>query len=192
MKPKLKAQRKIILFSFTLVLLAMLTVGSTVAYMIAKTNTQNNKFDPGVANIEISEPNDSSYVINSDSTVNKVVAITNKNNPHAVPVYVRVKLVPILRNMNGEGTGESVNVTYPSQNTTNWTSEINGYYYYKGILKPGTATESLINKAKVEGGLPKERKIEIQVIADSIQAVGNAEQDAWGMKYNNSSWQVVG
>ena len=193
MKPLRKVPKRIFLFSSALVLLALVAVSGTLAYMTAKTNMQTNKFDPGIADIEVSEPNGSSYVIDENtSTVNKIVAVTNEKKENAIPVYVRVRLVPILRNANGEGTGEQVAVTYPGINKTKWTAGINGYYYYKEVLKPGHTTPSLITQAKVEGGLPQGRELEIQVIADSIQTVANAEQEAWGMKYNNGSWQKIG
>lgn len=181
-------------FSITAVIVATVTVGGTLAYMTVKTNAQINNLNPGVADIEVSEPNGSSYALTgSNSDVNKIVTVTNVKRDRAVPVYVRVRLVPIIRFTNGdEGTGEQAAVTYQFVNPTKWTEkQSDGYYYYKGILQPGTTTEDLINKAMVAGGLKDGKKLEIQVVADSIQTVADAEQTAWGRKFDNGRWDII-
>lgn len=190
MKTFWKSGRKPILLAAAVILAASVAVGGTVAYLHTKTQSDNNQFHPGVANIDISEPNGSSYSIQDGNPVNKTVAVTNNNTvtPNAVPVYVRVRLVPILRNLNGEGTGEPAAVSYPDLNTINW-QQVGDYYYYKTVLYPGKTTENLITKAKLDNGLPDGRKLEIQVIADSIQTEAHAEQNAWGMTFNNGQWQ---
>lgn len=194
MKPFHKMTNRLLVFSITVVITAVVTVGATLAYMTVKTNAQINNVSPGVADIEVSEPNGSSYSLTgSDSDVNKIVAVTNVKRDHAVPVYVRVRLVPIMRYANGdEGTGEQTAVTYQFVNPAKWTEkQCDGYYYYKGILQPGTTTEELINKATIAGGLKDGKKLEIQVIADCIQTVAGAEQAAWGRKYDNGNWNIV-
>ena len=160
--------------------------------MTTKTNAQTNIFNPGVANIAVSEPTGDTYSINGSNIVNKEVYVTNDNvtTTNAIPVYVRVRLVPIMRDNSGNGTGESVTINYPDLNTTNW--ELHGnYYYYKGILLPGHTTEYLIKKANIPAGIALDKKVEIQVIADSIQTVANAEQAAWNMKYASGTWTQV-
>lgn len=189
--------RKFLLISFAVGLLALITAGSSFALLTAKTNTQTNRFTPGVADISVSEPYGSSYTPDDNNTVNKIVQIKNESHigedgqEHAIPVYVRVRLVPVMRNAAGEGTGEPAEVSYPDINAGTghaWTEQQDdGYYYYKGILNPKGVTPELINTAKIEGRLPGDRKLEIQVIADSIQTKGNAEEKAWGMQYTPDS-----
>lgn len=194
MNPFFKLPKRKAVLLGAAVILAVAAAGGTLAFMTAKIGTETNRFDPGIADITVSEPNGSSYVLSSGSdTVEKIVAITNRKQDHAIPVYVRAKLVPILRYSNGdEGSGEQVTVRYPEINATDWTEmKSDGFYYYKGILQPGDTTKELIRKAQVVGGLPQGRKLEIQVIADSIQTIAGAEQDAWKMKYSNGDWEPV-
>jgi hypothetical protein len=195
------------MLSSAMVLLVVVAVGLTLAFMTAKTNPVTNNFTPGVANIVVSEPNGSSYPISSDHSVNKIVAITNPSSQvggkNPIPVYVRVRLVPVMRYASGGGTelavgtGEHVNVSYscsatPKISNDAWTDvQPDGYYYYKRVLQPGETTANLIDKAIVNGGISSNKNLEIQVIADSVQVEGNAEQDAWHMKYNNGDWNHI-
>lgn len=192
-----KIPKKLLLLSTAIVVFTVAAISCTLAYMTAKTSPVTNNFAPGVANITISEPNGSSYTLSSN-TVSKVVAITNPSskigNASPIPVYVRARLVPVMRYSSGsgiDGTGEPVNVTYNLPNKDSWVL-IDGYYYYKGVLQPGKTTVNLIDTATVSGGLSSGRKLEIQVIADSIQTVGNAEREAWHMDYNGGNWTKAG
>lgn len=200
---KEKMRKKPLLIFLAVLVVALSAAYGTQAFMAAETGGENNIFHPGVADIEVSEPNGSSYAIDGNSyavdgnsTIAKKVAITNvEHDGHAIPVYVRVKLVPVLRDANGDGTGEPVNVTYPLANPGSWTElQSDGYYYYKGILQPGVTTPDLIDQATVDskaiasGALSGGKKLEIQVLADSIQADESAVRDAWGMTYSSSVW----
>lgn len=182
--------KRVLLISSVLLIVVLAAVGGTQAYMLAKTQTVQNNLAPGVADITISEPNGSSYTL-SPNSVDKIVAVQNPEGDHAIPVYVRARLVPILRSSSGDGTGVEVkNVTYPGINTTSWV-KIGDYYYYKAILQPGTTTPNLITKAQVSGEtIPDGQHLEIQVIADSIQTVANAEFDAWKLHFNGGAWSA--
>ncbi|HEX3037775.1 MAG TPA: hypothetical protein VHO94_02125 [Oscillospiraceae bacterium] len=194
-----KIPKKLLLLSSGTVIFVALAVGFTLAFMTAHTNTVTNKFTPGVANIVVSEPNGSSYTISSNNTVDKIVAITNPNSSpvsgrNPVPVYVRVRLVPVMRYSSGAatesaiGTGEPVSVDYPDWNSNKWV-KVNDYYYYKEILPPGKTTDYLIKTAVIKDGLKNGRKLEIQVIADSIQTVSDDELiKTWGIPFNGGKW----
>ena len=188
-----KIPKKILLLSSAIVILVVVAVSGTLAFMSAKTKEVNNNFTPGVANITVSEPNGSSYTISNDNSVCKVVAITNLSTPvsgsNPIPVYVRVRLVPVMRHANGaEGTGEPMNVNYNFVNPTKWIP-IGDYYYYNEVLKPGDTSKELINGATITSGIPQGEKLEIQVIADSIQTVSDDELiKTWGIPFNGGTW----
>lgn len=175
--------------STLLIVLAVVAVSGTTAYMMAKTNSKTNVLTKGSANIEISEPGDGNYTLDQNNRIAKEVYVTNdkQTTPNAIPVYVRVRLVPIVRDANGNGTGDPVTVEYPDLNFTNW-EQHGDYYYYKGALQPGDTTKALIKSAEIKGGIPSGKKVEIQVIADSIQTVGGASKEAWGLLYSNGVW----
>ncbi|NLG92041.1 MAG: hypothetical protein GX485_00475 [Clostridiales bacterium] len=184
-----KFTSKISSLSIALILISAIAVGGTTAYMLAKTGSKTNTFTKGDANIEVSEPGDGNYTLDRNNRIAKEVYVTNDNKttPNAIPVYVRVRLVPIVRDADGNGTGESVQVEYPDLNTANW-EQHGDYYYYKGVLQPGETTKALIKTAWIKDGIPAGKTVEIQVIADSIQTVGGVSKEAWGLLYGNGTW----
>jgi hypothetical protein len=198
MKLKMKAQKKIILFSSALVLVALVAVGSTMAYLQSSTPKATNNFVVPVADIQINE-NSSSFQFDQNLTTIKQVRIQNvKHDNQSIPVYIRVKLVPIWRHAGtGEGTGIPVTgLTYgygvsgtSSVPITPWVyHQADGYYYYKTPVAPENFTDYLIGKVTV--AQPANQPgcdLEVQVIADSIQADGkmangdSAAKNAWGV-----------
>jgi len=197
MKLKMKAQKKIILFSSALVLVALVAVGSTMAYLQSSTPRATNNFVAPVADIQINE-NSSSFQFDQNLTTIKKVRIQNvKNTNQSIPVYIRVKLIPIWRHAGtGEGTGISVaGLTYgygengaSGTPLTPWVyRQADGYYYYKTPVKPDSFTDYLIGKVTVTPAANQpDCDLEVQVIADSIQADGmanghSAAKNAWGV-----------
>lgn len=186
-----KVSPKILLICVSAVALLSLTAGSALAYLKADTQQAENNFTPGVIDVEVFEPNSSNYTIQSDGSVNKVVQVENvKRDEHSAPAYVRVKLVPIMRWKNGnDGSGDEVKVTY-KLNTAEWSSpDKDGFYYYKGVLTPGETSPEVISSATVEGRIPSDKKLEIQVIADAVQVSEEATQKAWGKTFDGRAWK---
>lgn len=195
MKLKIKAQKKIILFSSALVIVALVAVGSSMAYLQSSTPPQTNNFVAPVADIQINE-NSSSFQFDSNLTTIKQVRVENvQHDNQSIPVYIRVRLVPIWRQAGtGEGTGIPVTgLTYgygsgaSSTPIAPWVyHEADGYYYYKSPVAPGSFTDYLIGKVTVTANQPN-CDLEVQVIADSIQADGktasgdSAAKAAWGV-----------
>jgi predicted ribosomally synthesized peptide with SipW-like signal peptide len=194
---------KLLLACASAAILTVAAVGTTLAYFTAKTDAQQNQFTPGVVDIAVVEPNGSNLTIDSSHSADQVVSITNVQHDSSVPVYVRAKLIPIVRwaDESKGGSGDPVTVladgvTPPESgisvsytiDTAGWTAlQSDGFYYYKKVLKPGANTSKLLNGVKVYG-LPSDKKLEIQVIADSIQTVAGAEKSAWGKSFNKGSW----
>lgn len=189
MKSIHKVSPKILLICLSSVAVLAVTAGAVWAYFKSTTQQAVNKFTPGVVDIEINEPNGSSYTISSGTVDNKVITVTNvRHDEHSAPAYVRVKLVPIMRRANGDGSGDAVDVSYVL-NSDDWANVGDGFYYYKGILKPDQTSTKVINSATVKDGIPPGKKLEIQVIADAVQVSDEATQSAWGRKFNGGAWQ---
>ena len=188
-----KVSPKILLICVSAGALLSLTAGSALAYLKADTQQADNHFTPGVIDIEVVEPNSSNYTIQSHGSVNKVVKVQNvSRGEHSASAYVRVKLVPIMRWKNGNsGSGDEVKVTYEVNSTNWWGPDNNGFYYYKGVLKPGDISPEVISSATVDNGIPPDKKLEIQVIADAVQVSEEATQKAWGKTFNGSSWSSL-
>lgn len=191
MKLWTKVQKRITLFSGGIALLAALAVGSTMAYLQA-TSSKTNQFVAPVANIKIIE-NASSFQFDSNLSTVKEVSVQNASN---LPVYIRVKLVPIWRNQNGEGAGIPVtglkygygeNGDKDKPQNPWFYNDKDGCYYYKNPVKPNEFTSYLIRRISIDSKANQpDYNLEVQVIADSIQAVGKDQngnspaQAAWG------------
>lgn len=182
-------KKKLLVLSATVVLLALISVGSTLGMLQDSTDTVENPFTPGQGDIGIiessgsSETSGESYELDSSGSADKNVWITNPEGSLNVPMYIRVRLVPVWRNSTGENAGNidrEIKYNLAEGWTQNWVQ--NGdYYYYKKVLQPGETTEQLLDSVHVDGGIPEGMTLEIQVIADSIQAEGGAAQEAWGV-----------
>ena len=180
-----KISPKVLLICVLSVTVLAVTAGVALAYFTTTTPAMTNQFTRGVVDISIVEPNGSSYT--TSNLDQKVIEVTNVNHPgRSVSAYVRVRLVPILRRTNGEGSGDPVTVTY-NANDTLWQRD-GDYYYYKGALNPGDSTERVINSATVTSVIPPDEYLEIQAIADAVQTTGEAAKEAWHMQYSNGTW----
>ncbi|MBQ9902298.1 MAG: hypothetical protein IJM51_07940 [Clostridia bacterium] len=168
------------------------------AYLTAITDNKINPFAPMTyTNTEIEEPTsswpdtpqDTSY----DVYINKSAKVKNLPGADKKPVFIRVAVTYSVYDASG------VNVTsdYPVITTdhdnelvftqgTNWTAkQSDGYFYYNKIVLPGGQTDEFFGSAvKVDFGktLPDGYKVEIDVIADTVQAVST----------DSSKWKELG
>ena len=163
----------------SLVLILGLAVGATVAYLVADTDAVVNTFTPGKTDIVIDEK--------FDGTTKSNVKVNLSSD--SVNSYVRARVIinwveegKVLAEMP-EGYTQSIDM-----DGINWTKK-NGYYYYNGVVTPGEATTNLINSATFtypEGG---NARLQIEILAESIQAEPEAAaKNAWGYSFNGTSW----
>lgn len=160
-----------------LVLLLTLAVGGSLAWLVSNDDVTNSMV-PGEVPIQINETVSNNF--KSDVTV------TNNGN---IQAFIRVAIIANAVDEQGNVTtlGNKPSFTVSSD----WT-EIDGYYYYNGIVEPkgttGNTTAPLFtDKVSFANG-------EINILAESIQVLGgvtgdgNASIDAWGVVYNNGAW----
>lgn len=160
-----------------LVLLLTLAVGGSLAWLVSNDNVTNSMV-PGEVPITIHE--------NFDGTTKSDVYVTNDGN---IQAFIRVAIIANAVDEQGNVTtlGNKPSFTVSSD----WT-EIDGYYYYNGIVEPkgtpGNKTAPLFTTdVSFANG-------EINILAESIQVLGgvyidgNASIDAWGVAYNNGAW----
>lgn len=176
--PRRRRRNNPVLLVISLVLVLALAVGGTVAWLTSVTDPVTNVFVPGTGGTNIDED-----IVNNAKT--KIV-IENKGN---IDAYVRVKLVINCIDENGNVVAGAVpSVSYDG---TKW-DLINGCYYYKGVVEEnGETTNLLADRATIpltgENGV----RYEVNVIAQTIQTVGGAVEDAWQMSYTDGSWAVA-
>ena len=172
-----------------LALATAVTVGGTLAWLSTHTNAVTNTFTMGDVKPQVSENFD-------DKTVKKDVRVGNQGN---VAAYIRVALVPTwedgegnvkaasLKDLDikwGEGSGSETD-------SENGWIKIGEYYYYQSPV-PGMVddkmsyTNFLIKEAKVTGDEPEGYHMNLQIIADSIQAAPEtAVETTWGVTVTN-------
>lgn len=187
---------KITLSLLTVILLFSVTVTGSNCSLKAETSTLTNPFYKGAANIGVVEQNNGDVtdgikdITLVDQTADKNVWIKNLNVPgHNVSVYVRVRLIAVWRNADGKGSGIPVNVTYTmAQDDPNtvgkWAKTGAGQdavYYFTKPVDPGCSTDQLLDGVMVNGSIPTDKKLEIEVLADAVQSDGEAAKNTWGV-----------
>lgn len=163
----------------SLVLILGMAAGATIAYLVDDTDAVVNTFTPGKTDIVIEEEFDGTT--KSDVKVNL--------SSDSVNSYVRARVIinwvdggKILAEMP-EGYTQTIDMS-----GINWT-KIGEYYYYNGVVAPGNATTNLINSASFTCPTGGTARLQIEILAESIQAEpAAAVQDAWGVTYANGTW----
>lgn len=161
----------------SLLLVATMMVGGTLAWLSTKSAPITNTFLPSKVACEVTESFDG-----------KTKSNVNVTNTGDIDAYIRVKLVTYRVNDKGDHIGG----TAPLPTFTlgkNWVS-YDGYYYYRLPVAPGGSPETNLTESMTltdsytdaDGG-----KQAIDVMAEAIQANGVADNgtkavvEAWGV-----------
>ncbi len=184
-------RRGLLLTVALLAVLAAIGTGGTLAWLSANEQAAND-FTVGLVNIGIVEggttleggSNSFTAFTSSGQTQAKAVQIKNLNTPagRAVPAYIRAKVIPIWRGADGNGNGVPVSITLAGTDTAKWTYRAaDGYYYYTEPVDPNALTTHLMTGVTLNSAVPAGATLEVQVLADAVQAEGGAALDAWGV-----------
>ncbi len=160
--PKAKSTALII----AIVLILVMAVGGTVAYIVTHTEPVINQFTPTEAKISVVEDIE-------DNVKNSITVKNDKNDSTGVPVYIRVALVANAIDDNGTVTGNAAVPEFALG--TGW-EKIGEYYYYTSAVEVGASTGNLLS-----GKMTLEANTQVIVVADAIQATPkDAVIAAWG------------
>ena len=157
-----------------LALIVMGVVGGTVAYLVTKTDSVTNTFEPGKVSCDIEETFDSPY------TEKKEVKVKNTGNTDA---YIRAAIIVTWKDADGNiaATVPQKNVDYTMSAVNGWYLGNDGYYYYQGIVPPQGETAVLFNSIEAKNN-HGEYTLSVEILAEAIQA---SPQDvvykAWGV-----------
>ena len=168
---------KIQLLIFSLLLVATMAIGGSMAFLTTHTPEVVNTFTPAQVKPEVEET--------FDGTVKSSITVQNTGD---VDAYIRVKLVTYRVNNDRDHIGGTVEK--PSFTPSADWKEYNGYYYYTKPVKPNESTGNLLGTSitlkkydDADGG-----KQAIDVMAEAIQSTpASAVQDAWGVTISNGS-----
>jgi hypothetical protein len=154
-------------------MLVTLTVGSTIAYIIVKTQDLTNTFVPPIINIDDINGND----------------IKNSGD---IPVYVRAAIVPTWIS---ESDGSTLSQTPTVEITVNsgWTKGSDGFYYYTSPVAAGTSVAPIVTaKLPTDATIPDGYTLKIQVLSAAIQATpAEAVTTTWGVTVNGNGTLTV-
>ena len=164
----------------SLLFLVIVSVGGTMAYLLTKTTSIENKFTPSKVTCIVSEQ--------FNNNIKKNVNVTNTGDTEA---YIRVKLVTYRVNEKEQHIGGVAKVPEFTPGT-NWV-EHNGYYYYTLPVAPGgKPAYDLIGDSGItlagtysdaDGGIQV-----IEVMAEAIQSnPARAVGDSWGVSITEGS-----
>lgn len=169
---------KVILLVVSLLLVMVLSIGGTLAWLTADTAPVVNTFTAGEVTTTVVEEL-------KDGVKNDVRI---KNDEKSVDAYIRAMVVVTWQNDDGNvyGTAPVENmdytITWSGIEYNNW-FKIGDYYYHKAAVKPGNSTSVLFTKCKpVEGKAPEGYHLCVEVISSAIQAEPDtAVENAWGI-----------
>lgn len=152
--------------------------GSVVAYMIKRTQFQENTFTPAVVTCELHE------VKNADTTRKTSITVENTGNVNA---YMRVRLVSYWVD---PATGAIAAKPSPDVSFTpgsGWVAGSGGNtYYYQAPVAPGDTTNELLGSEITLTSLDGLVQV-VEVFAEAIQAQPTtAVTDSWGVTLGSS------
>ena len=173
--------RQVLLLA-ALAVIAMGVVGGTVAYLVTKTGSVVNTFEPGYVSCRINEkgPDGKKDFENNVDTEKKNVTVTNTGN---VDAFIRAAIIVTWKDSAGNiaATVPVKDTDYSMElNETNWKKQGDYYYYNSSVESMGT-TENLIKSCTVLN--PNgDYNLSVEILADAIQSTpATAVIEAWGV-----------
>ena len=162
--------KKALILMVSLVAILAVSVGGVLAWLATSSGEVKNTFAPGKTDIEIEEK--------FENNVKKDVKVKNSGS---IPVYARVNLVFTWKDSAGnvieKPADANLNVSYGS---ANWVKGSDGFWYYTKPIAAGSETSAVVSEAKVTFPEGKGYKMDLEVMAQSIQAEPkDAIEGAW-------------
>lgn len=166
-------KKKSVVLLVSLVLVLCFAVGASYAWVVDKTNPVPNRFEPGNANIKVTET--------FANNVKSDVAVKSDAN---VDVFVRATILVNWVDENGNIAPDAVQASdyRLTMGSSKWVQSSDGYYYYTDKLSPAASTANLIDECKpISGKAPEGYTLEVKILAESIQAGNYTDYaTAWG------------
>ena len=161
--------------TIAIILILVMAIGGTVAFLVTHTDQIVNTFQPTDASCEINEK------FNDDNTVKTSAVVENTGK---IPAYIRVAVV--ANTVDADGSITDTADVRDKLASSGWT-EINGYYYYNGVVQPNETTGQLLDADGIDLN-----GIQVTILASAIQAEPtNAVAEAWDVQFDGSTWSAV-
>ena len=161
--------------TIAIILILVMAIGGTVAFLVTHTDQIVNTFQPTDVTCEINEK------FNDDNTVKTSAVVENTGK---IPAYIRVAVV--ANTVDADGSITDTADVRDKLASSGWT-EINGYYYYNGVVQPNETTGQLLDADGIDLN-----GIQVTILASAIQAEPtNAVAEAWDVQFDGSTWSAV-
>jgi predicted ribosomally synthesized peptide with SipW-like signal peptide len=169
-------KRKIIAVS-TILLVALLIVGASMAWFTDTSAEEANEFQMGTVQVKVVEEGFEDLENVIATTYNKNVQVQSLGTKKT---YVRVRLVP-------EWSVPSLpvsNVELNLADNSDWMLQDDGHYYFKYYLEKDDTTSPLLESVTFTE-LPPEYEgatFTLKVVAEGVQITHEAWKDVWGLE----------
>ena len=170
-KPNIRLNRAAVLIMAVLLLLGA-AVGTTVAFLIDKTEPVTNTFTYAKVSCEVTE----SFTNNKKDNV-------QVKNAGTTDAYIRATYVVNWVDAQGNiaaSVPEVYRYTLTESTDSSWTKGTDGFFYYTLPVAPGASTEGSLLTCEVTYPENPEYTLSVEILAQAIQsAPEKAVQEAW-------------
>lgn len=178
----------------SVMLLLLVAVGTTLAYIFTETNPVENTFEPSKVSCAVVE-NGGTPVTGSVTDTGNVKENVQIKNTGDTDAYIRVAVVVNWASADGScvwaqtPADDDYTITYNLSN--GWFNGGDGFYYYSKAVSPGESTSVLIDEAKQLLAVPKgtdgtQYYLSIEIVASAIQSTPETVvENHWGVTVEN-------
>jgi hypothetical protein len=176
----MKISKRLLIILICSAVTICVATGSTLAYIFAKTDNRENRFEPVFVSCDVEEKFDGNTKSN--------VIIRNTGD---IEAYIRATFVVTWVSDSG-----AVHSSLPVEGqdyslvlgSSKWLKGTDGFYYYTMPVHPGEATDVLISSIAplVEG--PDGYSLSVHIASTAIQSKPiSAVNEAWGASVNENN-----
>lgn len=163
-----------------LILLLMISVGGTIAFVVTHTSEIRNTFTESVVKCEVDET--------FENNVKSNVSIKNTGDTTA---YIRAFVNVTWMNESGQVASVSPKSTdyMIEYSTSGWLKGSDGYYYYSLPVQPNDKTAVLINSCRLleTASAPDGYYLSVEIVCSSIQSTPvSVVSDIWHVQLSGS------
>ena len=163
-----------------LILLLMISVGGTIAFVVTHTSEIRNTFTESVVKCEVDET--------FKDNVKSNVSIKNTGDTTA---YIRAFVNVTWMNESGQVASVSPKSTdyMIEYSTSGWLKGSDGYYYYSLPVQPNDKTAVLINSCELleTASAPDGYYLSVEIVCSSIQSTPvSVVSDIWHVQLSGS------
>ena len=168
--------KKSTLFIGALLTCMVVTVGGTVAYLVADSDEVVNKFTPSVVTTEVTE-----------DTTNDVKTNVQIKNTGDTDAYIRAAVVVTWQDEKGNVYGQApaeddYKITWQGIKDGSWQKGPDGFYYHLSPVADGKSTNVLFTDCEIseDAEVPIGYYLNVEILGSGIQSVPTSVVvDSW-------------